>query len=241
MSKFSVKLIKATAVARDTLGFHFDLQGNRFEFLPGQYINLALPDAALPDAAEPTHTFSIASSPDEPDLMVATRMTGSDYKQALAALPPGSQAQVEGPDGKFVFDVPETVPVVFLAGGIGITPFRSMLKYELQHKSAHNIRLVYSNRTPQDAPFFHELQDLAKANPKLQLLATMTEPQKSSPAWNGETGHIDANFLRKHVRELSTAVCYTAGPPKFVKAMKQALQEAGVPSEQVRAEEFPGY
>ena len=235
------KLFRKTEVARDTWSFEFDAPGERFEFLPGQFITLSLPDQNGLDADESSRTFSLASSPGESHVMVATRLTGSPFKKALAALERGTAASMDGPSGRFVFDAPGTLPVVFLAGGIGITPFRSMIKFAMERKLPHRILLVYSNRTPEDAAFLDEMKHCADTRENFRLLATMTQPEKSSANWNGQTGHIDADFLRKNVRYLPEAICYVAGPPRFVGAMKQSLQDAGVPKELVQAEEFTGY
>lgn len=173
--------------------------------------------------------------------MVATRMTGSPFKKALTAMQHGELAQVDGPQGRFLLDVPETVPVVLLAGGIGITPFRSMIKYAMERGTSHQMLLVYSNHTPADAPFLDELQHWANERDNLSLVTTMTQPEKCPPSWNGKTGRIDAEFLRKNIQDLPASVFYSAGPPRFVKAMKQSLQDAGVSEEHIHAEEFSGY
>ncbi len=238
--QFIVTLKGKQEVARDTFCFQFDLDGIRFEFLPGQFVDLSLPGHAELDADNKSRTFSIASAPEEGHLSVATRLTGSPFKKALAKLKPGDEAMVNGPNGRLVFDAPEPTPMVFLAGGIGITPFRSILKHALDRKIPHRIVLIYSNRTPTDASFLEDLKQWHDQNKNFTLLATMTQLDSASD-WNGKTDRIDAAFLRKHVGEFSGAEFYTAGPPRFVKGMKQSLEEADVPRDRIHAEEFAGY
>lgn len=105
-------------------------------------------------------------------------------------MPLGSTVRIEGPFGKLVLYADQTRPAVFVAGGIGITPFRSMLVHGAMQQSLHRMVLFYSNRRPEDAPFLDELQALQVTNPRYTFVGTMTEPEKPSRAWQGETGYI---------------------------------------------------
>ena len=130
---------------------------------------------------------------------------------------------------------------VFIAGGIGITPVRSIVKYATEEKLPHKIVLIYSNLTPETSPFLNELQELEKENKNFTLLATMTEAKSSRRTWSGLTGYIDANFLKTNIRELPGTIFYLVGPPGMVEAAAKALEEIGVSHDDIRFEEFTGY
>jgi ferredoxin-NADP reductase len=132
-------------------------------------------------------------------------------------------------------------PAVFLAGGIGVTPFSSIIRQAAQEKLRHKLYLFYSNRSPEDAAFMKDLQALEKQNPNFSLVPTMTEMGKSHEAWEGETGFINREMLARHLPELNGPIYYVAGPPAMVTAMRDMLVAGGVDSDDVRSEEFAGY
>ena len=112
--------------------------------------------------------------------MVATRLRDTAFKRELQRMPLGSTVRMEGPFGNLVLHADQTRPAVFLAGGIGITPFRSMVVQAAMQRSPHPMVLFYSNRRPEDAAFLDELQSLRDKNPHYRFVATMTEPANSS-------------------------------------------------------------
>jgi ferredoxin-NADP reductase len=129
-------------------------------------------------------------------------------------------------------------PGVFLTGGIGITPFRS-IALEAAHRSLpHRLHLFYSNRRPEDAAFLDELAGLEKLNPQFRFIATMTG---STQPWSGETGYINAEMLARYIDDLKSPVYYVAGPQGLVTTMRKTLSEAEVSEADIRAEEFSGY
>ena len=156
MPRFTTRLIDRTQVADGTLAFAFERPAG-FEFTAGQYLTITLPDPLYTDEKGNSRTFSIASPPqDAGRLVIATRMTGSALKRSLAEAPLGTPVSIFGPAGDFTLG-PDPTPVVFIAGGIGITPFRSMLLDAAARGLPHRITLIYSNRTPEGAPFHEEL------------------------------------------------------------------------------------
>jgi ferredoxin-NADP reductase len=160
------------------------------------------------------------------------------FKRTLAELPVGADVEVEEPKGEFVLPKETDRPYVFIAGGIGITVFRSMLRYIAEEDLPHRVTLVYSNRDQGSAAFLDELTALEQNNPNLRLVLTMTD----DPAWEGETRRIDADLLRDHLDgELESFTYLVAGPPAMVEAMESTLREAAVPEEQIRPERFSGY
>ncbi len=235
-----VPLLSREVVADQTWAFRFDLAGQEFPFQPGQYLRLAF--AATPPAQEEqdSRLLSIASAPADPSLMIVLRMGGGEFKQRLAAATPGRQFAVAGPYGRFVLD-DSTQPVALFAGGIGVTPFYSMIKHAIQSHLDRTICLVYCNRHPEDAAFLSQLQRWAEMRPTFRLLALMSQPATSRREWNGLSGRVDAAFARRHIEDLDQYVCYVAGSPRFVQGVTAALQQAGISREKVRLEEFSGY
>jgi ferredoxin-NADP reductase len=143
--------------------------------------------------------------------------------------------------GTFTLPDDPARPVVFLAGGIGITPFVSMLRHEAKAGSARPRLLVYSNRRPEDAPFLAELQALAGASGPFRLVATMTEMERSAREWTGERAMVDAAFLARHLPAGPTPVHYLAGPPAMVAALRALLKGSGIADGDIRTDEFFGY
>ena len=240
MGAHIVKLNDRKEVAEGTMAFFFDKPAG-FEFVGGQSIDMTLIDPPETDAEGNTRAFSLASAPHEPDLMVATRLRDTAFKRVLRKMLPGTEVQIEGPFGSMTLHKKVSRPAVILAGGIGITPFRSMLHQATKTSSGHRLFLFYSNRRPEDAAFPAELQELAKLNSNFTLAATMTQLEKSKVSWNGEQGFINKEMLLKFVGDLAGPIYYAAGPPALVAAMRHMLSEAGVDEDDIRSEDFSGY
>jgi ferredoxin-NADP reductase len=240
MPRFTTRLINRTEVADGTLAFAFERPAG-FEFTAGQYLTITLHDPLYTDEKGNSRTFSIASPPqDAGRLVVATRMTGSALKRSLAEAPLGTPVSIFGPVGDFTLG-PDPTPVVFIAGGIGITPFRSMLLDAAARGLPHRIMLIYSNRTPEGAPYHEELAGLARTYAAFRYVPTMVEPDKSAQPWNGERRFVNAEFLRDYVGDMTLPIFYLAGPPGLVVAATKTVLEAGAAPAHVLAEEFSGY
>jgi ferredoxin-NADP reductase len=173
--------------------------------------------------------------------MVATRMRDTAFKRVLGTMPLGSAVKIEGPFGDLTLHNNVKRTAVFLAGGIGITPFRSIVFRAAKEKLPHRIFLFYSNRRPEDAPFLDELQALEKENPNYKLVASMTEMAKSHRSWHGEVGQIDREMLLRYLKDAASPIYYVAGPPEMVKGLHKTINGAGVDDDNIRAEEFAGY
>lgn len=222
------------------MAFHFE-KPEGFQFRAGQSLNFTLVNPPETDAEGNTRTFSIASAPFENDLMVATRMRDTAFKRVWKTMPLETESRLEGPYGSLTLHQDASRPAVFFAGGIGITPFRSIILHAHRNNVDHRLTLFYSSRGPEDAPFLEELQGLDKENHKFTLVVTMTEMEKSQRAWLGETGYVNQEMLGRFVGDLSVPIYYIAGPPRMVAAMQALLTGAGVSEDSVRIEEFAGY
>lgn len=235
-----VDFLKSSEVAEGTLAFSLKKPAG-FSFKAGQSADLTLLEPPETDGEGNTRTFSIASAPSENELLFATRLRDTAYKRSLRKLQPGVRLKLDGPMGSFNLHKNATKPAVFLAGGIGITPFLSMIREAARQKDPHQIYLFYSNRRPEDAAFMEELEATQKQNPNFHLIATMAEMEKSKKSWSGERGFIDAAMLKRRLADLNGPIYYAAGPPAMVAAMKDMLVKAGVDEDDLRAEDFPGY
>jgi ferredoxin-NADP reductase len=185
-------------------------------------------------------TFSLVSAPFEGTLVIATRMRDTAFKRALNALPDGASMKLVGPIGQFTL-TDAARPAVFIAGGIGITPFMSMLRQAARDSSPQRLLLLYSNRRPEDAAFLGELQELGRQNGNFRLFATMTDMSNSARKWDGEAGFVNADLIRRCAGGLIAPVYYVVGPPAMVVAMQETLRGAGISDEDIRSEEFYGY
>ncbi|MEP7282942.1 MAG: FAD-dependent oxidoreductase [Rubrivivax sp.] len=239
-TSFNVRLQRREEVACGTTAFHFD-KPTGFAFKPGQAVDLILPNPPTADAANGRHAFSIVSAPFELELVVATRMRDSVFKNALKAMSIGSSAQLEGPFGSLTLHNNRARPAVFIAGGIGITPFMSILRQATKDQLEQALVLLYSNRRPEDSAFLVELQQLEQENKHFRLVATMTQMSQSKLRWQGETGLIDEAFMKRIGNELLAPIYYLAGPPAMVGALQSTLNRAGVNDDDIRSEEFYGY
>src|SRR5207247_1651256 len=223
-----------------TMAFHFARPAD-FKFLAGQSMNVSLIDPPETDAKGNTRTFSIVSAPHENELVIATRMRDTAFKRVLKSMPAAGRVGLRGPAGLFTLDPADARSAVFLAGGIGITPFVSMLRQGAHSRLARDLWLFYSNRRPEDAAFLEELAALPKRHSRCHFVGTMVEMDKSSRPWSGDTGFLDRAMLERHLNDLAASVSYAADPPGLVEAMQKMLADAGVKDEAIRTDEFFGY
>lgn len=240
MPNHPVRLRKKEEVAEGTLAFYFEKPAG-LQFKPGQFANLTLLNPPETDGEGNVRSLSIASAPFEEDLLFATRMRDTAFKRVLKAMPLGSELTLGGPFGSFTLHSDASRPGVFLAGGIGITPFRSMILHASRNRLPHRLLLVYSNRRPEDAAFLQELEGIEKKNTKYKFIGTMTQMEKSKRKWDGRTGSIDKDMLSECTDDWKGSIYYVAGPPTLVSAIGHVLADLGVSEDDVRSEEFAGY
>lgn len=222
------------------MAFYFE-KPTGFHFKPGLYANLTLLNPPETDAEGNVRTFSIASAPFEDDLMFATRMRDSAFKRVLKALPLGTEITLGGPFGSFTLHGDSSRPAVFMAGGIGITPFRSMICHASKSGLPRRLQLFYSNRRPEDAAFLKELQGIEHTNTQFKCVGIMSQMEKSNRKWTGKTGLIDKQMLLESLSNLKGSIFYVAGPPAMVSAIGLALTDLGIGDDDIRSEEFAGY
>jgi ferredoxin-NADP reductase len=237
---YTTKLTAKETVAEGTTLFRFE-KPQGFVHAAGQTLDMTLINPKETDAEGNMRTFSIVASPQEDTIAIATRMRDTAFKRNLRDMAVGTEVQVDGPFGSFTLHENTKRAAVFLSGGIGITPFHSIIKDAAERKLPHKLVLFYSNRRPEDTAFLTELQSLAKENPNFMFVPTMTNIEKSAQSWDGEKGYINADMLKKYVHDDMMPIYYLAGPPAMVAAMRKMLQESGVSNDDIRFEEFAGY
>jgi ferredoxin-NADP reductase len=236
-----IATLKARKTVCDgTVAFYFEKPAG-FEFKAGQFANFTLLESAESDAEGNTRSLSIASAPHEDALMVAMRMRDTAYKRAFNAMSIGARVLLQGPFGNLTLHGDAARPAVFLAGGIGITPFRSIIWQAAEARRPHEIFLFYSNRRPEEAAFVQELWEMEFFNPRYRFVPTVTRPDERKNGWHGRTGYISKEMLLESFQDLQRPIYYIAGPPEMVEAMRRMLGNAGVHDDDVRAEEFFGY
>lgn len=235
------RLVHRALVAERTAAFWIEPDEDEpFEFTAGQTCDVTIPAPLYRDEAGSTRTFSIASAPGDRRLVVGTRLTGSAMKRSLMESPLGLAVEIDGPYGSFTLHRNAAKPAVFLAGGIGITPFRAIVEDAARRRLPHSLTLVYANRTAADVAWLMDFECWAEENPHFRFVATISEPRPGD-AWGHETGRVDLGFLARHLQRVPESIFYVAGPDRFVKGMQAILPELGADPDNVRAEEFPGY
>lgn len=234
------KFIRNEEVAEGTMRFYFE-RPEGFEYRAGQSIDLTLVSPPETDAEGDTRAFSLVSIPSEQELSITTRMRDTAFKRVLRDLAPGTPLAVEGPFGDFMLHERANRAAIFLAGGIGVTPFYSIIRDALSRALPHSLYLFYSNRRPEDAAFLDAFTALSLDHSTFTFVPTMTSMQDSALPWTGETGYIDAGMLARHAKEAQDPIYYLAGPAAMVAAMRTMLTEMGVSGDDIRTEEFTGY
>ena len=196
---------------------------------PGQFLHVILKHSH-PDDRGVERWFTISSTPSEGEIAITTRIVTdrpSSFKQALAALKQGEEIEVDEPEGDFTLENLNR-NYIFVAGGIGVTPFRSIIKEVASKGNVPNIIILYANRDDQ-VIFKQELEDISKTNPKLKI-EYIFSPEK-----------IDKERLQKTIELMDNPIVYVSGPEPMVEAFEKDLQEIGLSKENIKTDFFPGY
>ncbi|NQU45326.1 ferric reductase-like transmembrane domain-containing protein [bacterium] len=204
-------------------------------YLPGQAQFLTLlRKRGLP---REEHPFTISSSPTEAGCLVSTIKKSGGFTATIGQTRPGDRAIVEAPYGRFSYLMhPATSRLFFIAGGIGVTPLRSMLRYMADIRLDVEVVLLHFVRTSEDLVFRGEFEEIAsRKRPRLQYVPVVS---RSEEGWRGETGHVDSGLLRKHIGEGGEGQVYLCGPPGMMKASLRALREVGIPRTRIHYEYF---
>lgn len=237
MPIYKLKLVNRREIARNTMVFDFE-KPEGFTFIPGQYGGFTLINPAETDAGGITRRFSLMSTPDDKHISVVTRIQQSAFKRVLKELPDGSEVKFAGPTGNFVLHEDKSIPAVFIAGGIGLAPFYSIIRHATHQRSHQKITLFYGNLTTADSAFLPELMQIESENPNFKMIAVMSGEDTS---WNGEKGFITDDLIHKNVKDLTTPIFYVCGSPAMVNALHNTLKELDINEDWIKVEDFPGY
>ncbi len=228
---YTSKIIKIIELAEKTLAIQLT-KPSEYIFEAGQFFQIYIKDK---NNNLLSRYFSICSAPADSILEFATRLTGSDFKQALLNKKIGDEIEFTKALGKFTLPENKLKPTVFLTGGIGITPFLSMLRELRNQGFDRKIYLFYSNKSTESTAYLKEIKEIANNN--FELIMTMT----NDPTWLGNTGYINEDIIIKNVDNFLEANYLIAGPPAMVKAMIELTKQIKITTNQVQSEEFSGY
>lgn len=209
--------------------FSFTFDG-ALSWKPGQYLHIKLPHPKPDDRGE-ERWFTISSIPSEKRVCIATRIDnehGSTFKQAMMKLKTGDSVEVSKPEGKFTIDDTHQ-DYVFVVGGIGITPIRSIMAGLDHSNKAIRAELLYANRDNDTVAFRDELEEFSKKNPSFHITYFYGQ------------NHIDKNSLELVSSKLDSPIYYVSGPVSMVDAIKEILIEMGVDEVRIKLDHFPGY
>jgi glycine betaine catabolism B len=229
----------------DVMSFKFN---KGFDYAAGQFAFFDIGEV-YNDPKGPIRHFTISSSPTEDSIMFSTKIRESPYKKRLSTLENGSKVRVRGPEGQFVLNQDYSKPVVFFSGGIGVTPFRSMIKYATDKQLAVSIIMFDSNKDSDNILFKEEFDEWASINKNLKIIYTISDEDRHEQSladangWKGEYGRIDKTMILKYLdyNILNKSIFYICGPPSMLNAMQALLQELDIPKERIKVEEFTGY
>ena len=238
--KLLLVLEQKLAVAKDTFNFLFPLQ-KKLAFQPGQYLEWTL-GHKNPDSRGNRRYFTIASSPTEKKLMMGVRFypEASSYKKALLSLKPGDKIIAGQLTGDFTMPKDPNKKLVFVAGGIGITPFRSMIKYLLDTAQKRDIVILYANPGPEDIAY-KDIFDQALSQLQIPTSYILTNKQKIPANWKGDIGYLDDQKIATHVPDFKDRLFYISGPQAMVTTIDEVLTSMGVAESHIKKDFFPGF
>ncbi|XHH09477.1 MAG: FAD-binding oxidoreductase [Candidatus Bathyarchaeia archaeon] len=231
--KYETTITEIVPRTHDTSSFRFP-KPTEFNYKPGQFFFVTIKQ----NGKELNKHFSFSTSPTQTSYIEFTKkFTDHEYSVALKAAKVGDWARIDGPYGKFTFEG-EYPKIGLLCGGIGITPFMSIIKNATDKNLNSKITLFYGCRTEEDIAFKGELEELEKINSNLKVHVVLNQ---ASPEWKGATGFITVEMVQKELPDFKDTMFYACGPPPMVKAMEGLVEKLGLPKEQLKLELFTGY
>ena len=232
-------LLRKEDLAEGTMAF-FLQKPDGFSYIPGQHATFRIINPSETDEEGDSRTFSFITTPGQnEEIGFATRMRDTAFKRILKHADNGLEIEVKNPRGSMVLPQDSTRPLVFLAGGIGITPLISMIRDATRTQSQQKISLFYANRTIAQTAFLQDLTEMAGKNPNFTFIPTMT--QEDQNVWKGETGRVNEQLVRKYVPSFENTVFYLAGPTGMVNGMTDLLTSMGIDSLFIKSEDYGEY
>ena len=236
----NLEFIEKKAICADIWQLHFKKPAS-FDYVSGQYIEMTIA-STHPDERGIKRWFTLSSSPTQPDIIITTRLVSpkhSVFKADLFKLSSGENVGVEGPDGKFVLPAKDQ-KLLWIAGGIGVTPYISQLQYLLDNKQLErDIVLVLGLRSLDEDPCVELVKKCLLVMPNFKIIRVISE---NIPAnWTGPTGYITQELLTDTVEDILDRQVYVSGPEPMVDAMKDTLLKTGLAESHIHQDWFAGY
>jgi ferredoxin-NADP reductase len=238
--KLLPKLSQKVAISPNSADFVFQLE-RPINFKPGQYMEWTLPHQK-PDSRGNRRYFTLASAPTEDNIRLGVKFyrKGSSYKRAMLAMDARTPIAAGQLGGDFVLPNDRSQKLVFIAGGIGITPYRSMVKYMLDTNDRRNVTMLYSERNAQGLAYT-DVFAAAERKLGIKVVYTLTDSKAAPPNWRGKTGYISARMLAAEVPDYKERLFYVSGPQSMVTTIKNELRGLGVAHHHIKTDFFPGY
>jgi ferredoxin-NADP reductase len=230
--EYHVPVIEVQSRGNSAFSVKF-VRPDSFTFLPGQFLLITTGTGTT----AMTKPLSLSSSPSDPFLEVTKGSTGHPFAESLRLLKKGDEITIQGPLGSFTFQG-EYRKVAFIAGGIGITPLWSIIRYTTSMMYETDITLLYSTKTEAEILFREAIPSIAESNPHLSLVVTLTEP---GPGWTGHTGRINRSMIEQEIPDWQERVFFVSGPPALVSTILAILREMGLPEDHLRHDVLTGY
>lgn len=238
-TKFELPFVRKEMVAKDTYTFYFDRTQVKYDFLAGQYNRVNLP-IENPDERGSSRYFTVSSSPtDLTFLTITTKIIQSSFKHRLNSLAPGEKMTFFGPLGTMYQSESDLTPKIFLAGGIGITPAHSMLRFMDAKKLSLDFTLFVSFSFKEEVIFYDELKEIEEHNSNVKTVFTLTKEENLYSGF--EKGRIDDKMIKKYVQGYKSSRFLITGPPAMVQAMFETISAMGILEENIKTENFTGY
>ncbi len=238
--KLILKLKEKIKLTDDIYDFVFD-KPNHFNFHPGQYMEWTL-GHKLVDSRGNRRYFTLASSPTEDTIRIGIkfRQQVTSFKRALLEMKPASEIIASQLCGDFTLPKDQNTKLVFIAGGIGITPFRSMLKYLIDNNEKRDIVLLCSNKF-RDEIVYSDVFNQAENQLKIKIIYTLTDKSAVPSNWQGEVGRISEQMIIDQIRDYKKRLFYISGPHAMVEGFNGTLHKLGVKSSNIKSDYFPGF
>jgi len=225
---FKLKLIRKEEICRDTYGLYFNIRNSGLSYAAGQYVTVTVPDLIANDGKGSKRHFSIANAPNSSDFIeIIIRRSDSDFSNSILSLPAESELLFGEPQGEIRSSRIQD-NTVFVTGGTGITPVRSILKDLEQKHIDRKITLFYANRSPDYAAFLEELTQLEKEKHSFTFIPVFEELKENESA-AAEKGFFSEEIFKKYINPLDKHVYYVTGPPLMIHEAIRVLKNCGVP------------
>ncbi len=241
--RYMLTLVGTEEVAKDAYEFSF-APDRPFSFAPGQYMEWTLSHKYADDRGNRRY-FTVASSPTERDVRLGVKFyaPASTFKRALAAMKPGDRISAAHISGGFTLPRNPDKKLVFIAGGIGITPFRSMVRYLVDRGEHRDVVILYSNRTKDDIAYRALLDDAAARIGIRTVYAVTADAPGAAPETDPNVYHgpIDASFIARAIPDFKDRTFYISGPHAMVDAFGRTLRGMGVSRLRIKSDFFPGF